>query len=744
MTSDGQSVALEQTTRVADQSAGLLEIVEVREPASAGNPLIVDLSIECQGYKQEPAGLKLRARERVRISISALFPLEPPRLDFADKRHAGAPHVQWGSYVCLYQAPQTEWQPEDGMFGFLQRVDQWLTAAAAGELDPVGLPLHPPAVYADDSVIVIPTVNTPAVGSPWWAGYAVIPTEEERWIELGDWVAYDGDVPEVRLAPAILLPNDMPFEYPTTVSELKQVLEDRLITLNIIQTLMTLGVLRSAKGKPLYFVLGAAMRGTVGEVKRQHLACWCIDAAQADELREAVLSDNKTELKAEFFSKWASTAKIDWRRVYEQRPEIVTSRDDGSDAAWWRGRNVAILGCGAIGSSVAMLLTRAGVAKMQLFDKGKVTPGLLVRQQFDRRQLGQAKAAATRFNVRYANPAVRVEASGRDILRMLQDDAAVEALCGADAIIDATASRTVAIALEQRLGKKGATRPAIISMALGHTAEHGLLTCAAAGATGTGYDLDRRCKLALARSPDSKAFLDEFWPVQLDRASLFQPEPGCSDPTYRGSATDVVALSSAMLNRASRWMANPSSSIAMAMRAPAAEPKPQQRDSLHLVLPPDQIVSEWQHGYEIRLDPDALDALLGWMRRSARLRGPRVETGGILFGEVNELLKTVWISEVTGPPPDSRASASSFVCGTQGVLEMNIEKKSRSRGSIQFIGMWHTHPGGRPDPSETDRQAMKDLLTDVSFQGRNFLMLIVGGSAEVPDMACGLYERPDV
>ena len=55
-------------------------------------------------------------------------------------------------------------------------------------------------------------------------------------------------------------------------------------------------------------------------------------------------------------------------------------------------------------------------------------------------------------------------------------------------------------------------------------------------------DLDRRGKIAFANSAKGAAFLEEFWPTAEARPRLFQPEPGCSSPTFRGSFADVLGL----------------------------------------------------------------------------------------------------------------------------------------------------------------------------------------------------------
>ncbi|XSC42295.1 ThiF family adenylyltransferase [Bradyrhizobium sp. RDT10] len=140
------------------------------------------------------------------------------------------------------------------------------------------------------------------------------------------------------------------------------------------------------------------MRGIAGGERLQHLGCWRVDACERGHARK---SDKRRGVYA-----WAAKAKVEWCSVLEDRPEIVTRRDDLTASAWWMGRHVVILGCGAIGSAVAMLLARAGVAKLQLYDKDIVKPGILVRQLFDRYQIGTAKAKATAENVRFANRAV--------------------------------------------------------------------------------------------------------------------------------------------------------------------------------------------------------------------------------------------------------------------------------------------------------------------------------------------------
>lgn len=748
MRSEGQAWAIEQLDEIAQVSAGTFEVIEILEPTEEGKEIALTISVDCSGFPHKQAGVPLKVREKLRVNIPWAFPLSRPDAHFTHKRYGDFPHVQWGDSICLYQAPDVEWQPAQGMFGFMQRLNDWLKAGAAAELDPIGMPLHPPVAYAVSNFSVVPRENAPKPETPYWGGYAEITRENDVIAELGRWIKYGEEVPDGRLATAILLPASMPHEYPTSMLDLITALVMREVPLELIHVIVSLGVLRTKPGQQAIFLLGAAMRGIAGEERLQHLACWRVNAAQADKLRDAAMQatpENPTDINK--FYAWAADAKVEWCRVLEDRPEIVERRDSKSPSSWWRGQHVAVLGCGAIGSSVAVMLGRAGVRRLQLHDHGMVTPGILVRQNFRRNHIGYTKSSAAKVSVHAANPDVEISAYHTNVLVLLKDAERLTELMGADVIIDATASTNVSAALEHHFRKHTKRHPPILSMTLGHNADFAMMTLAPESATGLSLDLDRRSKIAFANSAKSRAFLEEFWPLAEDRRMLFQPEPGCSSPTFRGSFADVLGLTARMTNVAASWLSKREAGLAARVFAvdlsgsglatgPARE--------IEFAWQRDHVLNDRRHGYEVRLSRHAHAAMMSWIRRSERVSGDRSETGGVLFGQVDEFLKVIWIDEVSGPPPDSVASPAGFHCGTAGVQEMHEEKKKRTSGSVTFVGMWHTHPRALPKPSPTDLWAMKELLQDKSsFFGRRFLMLIVGCTSDFPIASASVFERSD-
>lgn len=746
MRSEGQAWAIEQLEEIVTASAESFEIVHIEEPTHLGDAVRLIVSIDCSRLPRVEGGVPLRGRERLRIRIPASFPLTRPDVHFTHKRYADFPHIQWGDSICLYQAPEVEWVPGQGMFGYMDRVNEWLRAAAANELDPTGMPLHPPVAYTANRLHVIPCKDAPLPEPPFWGGFVEVTRERDVAAELGRWFTYGEDIPEGRLASAILLPTTMPHEYPVTMLDLINTLVERGVPPQLLRAVVNLGVLRTENGKPAIFVLGAAMRGIAGGRTLQHLACWLIDPEKSKKLREAVLATTPDDPKdIDAFYTWAVDAKVEWCRVLEDRPEIVERRDSESTARFWKDKHVALLGCGAIGSTVAPILARAGVGRLQLYDYGVVTPGVIVRQNFRRDHVGYTKSSAVRVGLLGARPDLDVTEHHGNVLEALSGAEALKRLMSADVIIDATASRSVATALELHFRSTSKIHPPIVSMVVGHNGDIGLMTMVKDAHAGMSLDVDRRTKLALASSRVGKGFFEEFWPTEPQRRKPFQPEPGCSSPTFRGSYADVMGLTARMINMAASWLARDSPgprAFAVDLSGGGLATGPARE--LEFTWRPHRVLQDGRNGYEIRISYEATAAMLGWIRRSERMEGRRVETGGILFGEVDELLKVVWIDEVSGPPADSESSSVGFLCGTAGVREMNAEKAKRTTGSVSFVGMWHTHPLGMPIPSVTDLGAMERLLGgEATYLGRRFLMVIVGGTSKLPLVSASVFQRSD-
>lgn len=730
---EGHRLAIEQLCAIQEKALGAFEVVEIAEQPNAAGWLHTHVSVDCSAKTYVEGGVRLKRREWFTIAVPADFPYELPATWTRHTRFTGMPHVQWKRHLCLYQAPTTEWNVNDGMFGYLSRLDVWLDHAAAGQLNPSGEALHPPVAYLPDGPVrvVIPRVNTPPVSAANWIGFARLDRVSESRADITAWVSLDEIGEESPVAPAFLISEPMPYEFPKKMGDLFLELERRGVSVHLLIAALRLAVLFNRENDPLYVVLGTPMRGVAGTADvKYHLAAWYVNSALVGGLRLSLRRFDPNpqiqqigEQVERLVLDWLRLTDVGWCLVREDRPEIVVARDRDSAAAWFKGKSISLWGCGALGSHIAEFLARAGARKLVLRDNGIVTPGVLSRQLFTDEDIGKPKVAALSARLKAIRTGIEIEEHVGNLLS--GPLASGDWTDGADVVIETTGASTVMTKMEAARRREERRCP-LISMALGHTAESAMMLVAGTDYSGGPLDIDRKLRRECYRRSELREYTEEFWPRQ-PRMEIFQPEPGCSDATFMGSCADVALLAATMLNALAAELhaeGAPAAAHLIARRAAAASPLIAQRG---FSWPADQILGDPSSGYEVRLNSVAWREIIGWIATNDRVRGVAVETGGLLFGERNDLLKVLWVDEVSGPPPDSVRSAAGFICGVKGTAELAREKATRTRELSRFLGMWHTHPGGLPLPSATDIRGIEQLVQATgSPRGKSF-MLIVGG-----------------
>jgi integrative and conjugative element protein (TIGR02256 family) len=131
----------------------------------------------------------------------------------------------------------------------------------------------------------------------------------------------------------------------------------------------------------------------------------------------------------------------------------------------------------------------------------------------------------------------------------------------------------------------------------------------------------------------------------------------------------------------------------------------------------------------------------GWISQNHRLRRRAIETGGLLWGEWDDATGIVWVTDSSGPPPDSFHSEDAFICGVQGTAAEHERRTKLTRQSAGYIGMWHTHPDTKPFPSGTDISGMHHILTSGALPPRKNLLIIVGKESGQDVIGAYLFRR---
>ena len=720
---DAFKLAGEQIREIADASDGAVQIHGEAERAGIYHQF--EISVRFDGLERTEDGLHVRAREAFWVIVPPTFPFDYPLVETPHVRFSGFGHVQWRRQLCLYGS-SADWSPESGMYGFIKRLDAWIRDAAMNNLDPNDAPLHPPVAYPDVNRLFVPRADTPlAVGSPWF-GLAELRKRNHR-TEIVGWKEHDEECP-AQCALAILLHKEFPFEYPETVHSLLKELESHGIDYGPFIHLLGLFARHSDVRTPLTVVLGTPMRRVAaGGPALQHLAVWEISADDADKLRELNISvqvDDTAQRTAaiEAVVTWSVIAKVGWCMVHEMRPEVTRRRDDSSPMAWFRGKRVAIWGCGAVGSHIAESVVRAGARSVELVDNKTVTPGLLVRQGFEDADIGKFKADALAERLKRIEPDLKSVVSTDDLIPLITGS---DPISNMDLVIDCTASRAVRTALERAL-RDVDSRPAIASLAIDSLADAAIATLSMPNYSGGTLDLVRRLKLEACGKPTLSNVLEAFW-SRSRSGERFQPEPGCSEPTFIGSNADLAGLSARMLNSVARAIAKPDDCHT------GAGWLFEESGSVHaFAWHSDHTLRDKGRGYSIRVSSHAAREMRGWARRSARTTRATIETGGLVFGELNEAAGVLWVTHVEGPPPDSHAGENYFTCGIEGMEEVAQERRCRFRGSVDCVGSWHTHPTSTPHPSDVDIDAVTQLLADSGSSRRTCLVLILSGNPDDP------------
>jgi molybdopterin/thiamine biosynthesis adenylyltransferase len=592
-------------------------------------------------------------------------------------------------------------------------------------------------------------------------------------LEWIDWLtAYDrvladgfspfhGDRPLVVM-PVLLISGELGFEYPDKAWDLATALDEagfslneilaelanaitinRVLRITQVQTdpdaagrLFGAGSGDEEPGTPLLtgLLVGTPSR-RVDDVRLAHLAAWSLGGpgrvlagAYADSRRRPGKQE-MLEKVGEVTRGWLADAEVRWMRVLENRPEITRRRDEGTPANWLAGKRVLVLGCGALGAPAAEACARADAAALHLVDNGLVTPGILVRQPYNDADIGQPKATvlAGRLTSITARSAVQGRCSDAlDIFLEPGHDMSVF-----DLVIDATADAGVrsAIERERRVGNR--PWPPLVTMVIGHDATRGLVTVSLPESTGAGSGALRQVALhAFANPAEWADIADDFFPDK-PRTEMFFPEPGCSAPTFTGGYAQTTALAGLLLNEALLALSQPAApevtprmtGFASAVRIGTAAVG---RGTSRTQWGPDIITVDDMSGYQVRLSPAAVTEMRTEVCRGVRVRGPRIETGGMLLGAVDDAAGVVYVDRVTGPPPDSFLSATYFRHGQAGTREAAGARLESSRAMTGFVGYWHTHPGGRAAPSPTDEEGMASVVTPDGRRQRA-LMIIMGG-----------------
>jgi len=738
----GQQRAIRELERLSATDQDGFELIDT--PFLKDEWLVATIGFRLGLIETQEGGLDLREREEFILRVPPGYPFDRPVLQVAHVRFAGFPHVIWAKTICLYQS-SIAWNPSDGLYGFFDRLHAWLGKAAINDMDPLEGPLEPPHHITDftQHPFVI-RANAPCAAGDSWIGLALLEKHPNR-TELVAWNDLSGEWPKDRQSAfAVVLPKALPMEFPSDGTALFQEIEKAGMKREHILINLGIAALLSPEGAPMHLVLGLPMRRAVDGSPRLHVAVWTTDADTASALRKLLPQTSDSEsirnLRRELRDALAvvfERSNIKWCQVFEDRSEVVVRRDRGTPIAWFAGKKVLILGCGALGSWLAEIVARAKPNLIHLVDNFVVKPGVLARQNFGLADVGVNKATALARRLNNIIDCCVIIAYAREAHSFLIGD--VERLKGYDVVLDCTASSIFQMKLERDWASFADYTPPIISLVIDGHAKRSLCVVIGEHSKGGIWDaymwLKNRLCIEGSHTAVTRAFYSES-SVEM----MFQPEPGCSDPTFTGSTADIVYLASGALNAAVRKLQAGEIGFGIALSAPEAIGPSSALASVELPQFYDTVAGD----YRIRIEASSLTQAKAWVNQNNRLRSPSHETGGLLWGYWDDAVQVIWIFALSGPPLDSQHSPGHFLCGIAGTLEEHKRRVEQTYGACGFIGHWHTHPELPPTQSSTDMVNMAALVSSIGQNQKRSVMIIFGRAGTDPTAGVYIYESNSI
>ncbi len=391
----------------------------------------------------------------------------------------------------------------------------------------------------------------------------------------------------------------------------------------------------------------------------------------------------------------------------------VASIYAGHDEQWREeiGKNVVVLGAGAIGSQCITSLVREGAfEKLTIVDDDVFAPHNLARHVLRGSALGNSKTAMLSDDLSAIRADLCIETICEKVSLTHQSETLNEALATSDHILDLTASL-------------GASRT-ISAISKRSRAISAFFNPSGSAVVVLQEDVSRTLDLAslealyYAEICHNRSLCDHLRPGDQAVVSGGQ----CRAVTSRIPASKAAILSNIAASVLGKIMLSSDPSITIAsINADGGT-------NMHRVTPTIGSMSVNANGWKICLADAVARKLQNF--RDAHLPS---ETGGILLGVVDHARKRIEISMGLEAPPDSSASPSSFERGVQGAIDSIAEARARTMHQLTYVGEWHSHPrGARTTPSLTDAAQLVMLREELMAEQRPPAMVIVGDSGSNP------------
>ena len=509
-------------------------------------------------------------------------------------------------------------------------------------------------------------------------------------------------------------------EYPNTLGQLQEIIEQRgssvikPLKAAILELVTEEGIISKKELKEFVLLLLGIPRSRNGNFEKIEIQGFII------ETEVALLGEKLSVLfKSPGENKWyrdaLTTSEGDEWKTLQITPVNVRCYPSSKETRSYSGLNPdndgpkgIIAGVGALGGLLAKIWKRECWGKWSYVDDDIIQAHNIVRHISTHHYLGHPKSVAVNSIVSNIHQANEENTSHHFVTDILSDDAMLaDAINDSDLLVDATTTLHVPREISR---KDHYPRTASIFITPSGMASVMLLE-----------DTNRTVRCNSLEAQYYRAILDSDWGAEhlSGHYGRHWVGAGCREITLSMS-DESVHLHSATLARQ--------------LRKNISQPEPKiciwdhQEDTGGIVpydIPVYQSQSVQIDGWEIIWDD-------GFIESAKKYRADAFpnETGGILFGIIDQKDKTITLVKACFAPENSESTPSSFGRGAYPSTDILDECHERTAGIVTYVGEWHSHPPNYGAlPSQLDIGQLCFLTSSLQIEGMPALMMIVADSS---------------
>lgn len=380
--------------------------------------------------------------------------------------------------------------------------------------------------------------------------------------------------------------------------------------------------------------------------------------------------------------------------------------------------STVLLGAGAIGSAFADYGIRGGADKLTVIDKDKFLSHNVARHRGDRLHVAEFKTNVIGSMAFNRVQDVDIAMFPGDV-GLITDSILAECFADHGQVLDATADPLV----RRRLSKLSDVSVPVLRAEVFHQGKLGVylltrlddpqnLNCLFHQLICSAYDdADVRAWL---KYEASRTFLEEELLLGFGCRSLTTKMPAYKIEAHASAA---YALGKSRLQGLSRPLIaiNKIDENGLPLGTKVVDPDPV------VVFDPGGDTGQWR----VIMTQTVVEKL-----HHMRTEASPVETGGYLFGAIDEDASEIYVVAVSGEPPGTVATKTSLKLGRWGQTGFEKSFVRRTQGRLPPVGTWHSHPSSSPKASAKDRETVAVFEKEDALRGLPTVMAITGKSSD--------------